>query len=307
MYSFLLGSLRPILKGLNLKSQLSVLSFLSSLCAATIILFAPPTAAEPISSASLEVMSYNIRTGKANDGLDAWPVRKARTAQMIKKYHPDLLGVQEALQFQIDDLLNELPDYTVVGAGRADGRDGNEFSAIMYNTKRLQLLRSDTFWLSDTPSVPGSTTWGNKITRVCTWAHFRDRKSGKFFYHFNAHLDHISQPSRENSAKLMIRRINEITPKDPVIMTGDFNAGETNPVISTIKSAGYRDTYRIFHPNEEIVGTTNGFQPTRQENKIDYIFIDEGWQATSGDIRDDKFDNRWPSDHLGVTATVQLK
>ncbi len=267
--------------------------------------------AAPVASAqataTLEVMTYNIRTGNARDGLDAWPVRKSRTLKLIQKHNPDLIGLQEAVNFQLADLQTSMSSYAVVGSGRADGRAGNEFSAIMYRTSRLQLLRSDTFWLSDTPEIPGTTHWGNKNLRVCTWAHFHDLKTDKFFFHFNTHLDHISQPSRQKSVALILKRIQGIKPIDDVIITGDFNAGEQNPIIESILGAGYRDSFRVLHPDETNVGTTTAFGKIRQPRKIDYIFIDDNWKVKAADIPDDKYDGRWPSDHLPVTATLLQK
>lgn len=276
--------------------------------------FAGPGTVVPAAAASagettspLEVMSYNIRTGNARDGLDAWDVRKERTVQLIRKYNPDLIGVQEAHNFQIADLQKAMPGYAVVGSGRGDGRAGNEFSAIMFDTARLQLLRSETFWLSDTPDTPGTSHWGNRIMRICTWAHFHDLKTGKFFYHFNTHFDHISQPSRVKSAELILKRSRNILPEDPVIITGDFNAGEDNPAIKAMLAGGYRDSFRVLHPDETNVGTTNAFRETRQPNKIDYIFIDNAWEVNAAKIPDDKINGRWPSDHLPVTATLIQK
>ncbi len=196
------------------------------------IIPASPTHASTVSvgetTAPLEVMTYNIRTGNARDGLDAWPLRKPRTLQIIQKYNPDLIGLQEAHNFQIADLQTSMTGYAVAGSGRDDGRAGGELSAIMYRTSRLQLLRSDTFWLSNTPDTPGTTHWGNQNIRICTWAYFHDLKTGKFFYIFNTHLDHISQPSREKSAALILDRINQFQPKEPVLITGDLNVEETN-------------------------------------------------------------------------------
>ncbi len=265
------------------------------------------TTASAQTSTPLEVMTYNIRTGKARDGLDAWAVRHPRTLQIIKKYNPDVIGLQEADNFQVADLQTSMPGYVVVGSGRKDGRTDGELSAILYRTARLQLLRSDTFWLSDTPDTPGTTHWGNIPYRVCTWAHFYDLKTRKYFYFFNTHLDHISQPSRTKSVALIIDRIRHMQPKEAVIITGDFNAAEQNPAISTIRTAGYRDSFRVLHPDETNVGTTNAFQEKRHSNKIDYIFIDDSWEVNAAKIPEDKIDNRWPSDHLPVTATLTQK
>lgn len=238
------------------------------------------------------------------DGSNAWPFRKDLVVKVIQKHQPELIGLQEALEIQITDLIKGLPQYAVVGTGRMNGRTGNEFNPIFYNTSRLQLLRSDTFWLSDTPEVPGSVHWDNKIVRICTWAYFLDLKTGKCFYHFNTHFDHIGQESREKSAELLVRKASQVKPRDSIVMTGDFNAGEKNRAIRAIRKAGFLDSFRVVNPHQKEVGTTTAFQQARHFDKIDYIFIDKGWTVKSSAILTDKFDDKWPSDHLPIIATL---
>jgi len=259
------------------------------------------------SGVPLNVMTFNIRYGKAKDGPDAWPLRKTRTFRILQKYKPDVVGMQEALWGQIQDIKKAMPSYGVVGVGREDGRIRGEFAPIMYNTGRLQLLRSDTFWMSETPDVPDTTSWGNYIVRICTWAYFYDLRSRRCFYQFNTHLDHISQLSREKSAAMILDRIKKVAPKDPVLVTGDFNSGEQNPAIDEMRKGGFRDTFRVLYPDLKIEGTTTAFKPRRQRDKIDYVFVDGAWNVEAAAIPDDKYDGRWPSDHLPVTAEVVLK
>ena len=121
------------------------------------------------------------------------------------------------------------------------------------------MRRSDTFWFSDTPAVVKSTSWGNRIERISTWAYFEDRE-GPAFYVFNVHLDHQSQPSRERSAALLLARIGALDPKAPVVVTGDFNAGENNPAARAMLAV-FRDSFRVLHPDDSEVGTFNGFKP----------------------------------------------
>lgn len=261
----------------------------------------PSLAPEP-----LKVMSYNIRYGTANDGEDRWEVRRPRTIALLKRESPDLIGLQEALDFQIDQIRTEMPYLASVGVGRDDGKAAGEHSAILYDTRRLQVLRSDTVWLSDTPTVPGSKHWGNGITRICTWAYFRDRATGAYFWHFNLHLDHISQPSREKSVQLLAQRVKDRGTNDPVLISGDFNVGEDNPVVAMVKEAGFEDSYRVKQPNVPNVGTFSAFKE-RGSEKIDYIFVGTGIDVLRSEIVLTKIDGHWPSDHCPVTATIQIK
>jgi endonuclease/exonuclease/phosphatase family metal-dependent hydrolase len=152
----------------------------------------------------LNVMTFNIRYNTSSDDKDAWPYRKDKVASQILFHEVQLLGVQEALHDQMTDLKERLPKFKYVGVGRDDGREKGEYSAIFYDTTRLQLLISQTFWLSETPTVAGSKGWDADITRIVTWAKFKDRKTKKIFFAFNTHFDHIGKEARRESAKIIL-------------------------------------------------------------------------------------------------------
>jgi endonuclease/exonuclease/phosphatase family metal-dependent hydrolase len=158
-----------------------------------------------VSSAShaqeFNVMTFNIRLNTKADSLNAWPYRKDKAASQILFHKVNILGVQEALHDQMMDLGQLLPQFKYTGVARDDGKTKGEYSAIFYDTTRLKLLESTTFWLSLTPEIPGSKSWDAAITRVVTWAKFRDIKSKKTFFVFNTHFDHIGKQARTESSK----------------------------------------------------------------------------------------------------------
>jgi endonuclease/exonuclease/phosphatase family metal-dependent hydrolase len=166
-------------------------------------------ASELAATRPLTVMTFNIRYGTAPDGVHSWSERRGLTFKVIGDYDPDVLGVQEALRFQLDQIAEQLTLFGEVGVGRDDGIAAGEYAAILYDTARLFLLEHGTFWLSDEPSSAGSMTWGNRFPRIVTWARFRDRAADAPFYVYNTHWDHESQPSRERSAALLLERIRE--------------------------------------------------------------------------------------------------
>ncbi|MFN2440613.1 MAG: endonuclease, partial [Chitinophagaceae bacterium] len=135
-----------------------------------------------VAAQDLQVMTFNIRLNIAIDSLNAWPYRKDKVASQILFHDVHLLGVQEALHDQMVDLKARLPKFKYVGGARDDGKEKGEYSAIFYDTTRLQALQSQTFWLSVTPEVPGSKSWDAAITRIVTWAKFKDHKTGKIFF-----------------------------------------------------------------------------------------------------------------------------
>jgi endonuclease/exonuclease/phosphatase family metal-dependent hydrolase len=257
-------------------------------------------------AAPLTVMSFNIRYGTADDGENHWLKRREQLFALLREQRADVVGLQEALHAQVEEILEAVPGYAYVGVGRSDGRQAGEFAAILYRTARLQARRSDTFWLSDTPGVVKSTSWGNQIERICTWAYFEDRE-GPAFYAFNVHLDHLSQPSRERSVALLLSRIEARDPRAPVVVTGDFNAGENNPAAVAMRES-FRDSFRVLHPDAGEVGTFNGFAFGRTSgDKIDFVFVEPGVEVLDAAIVRTSRGGRYPSDHFPVTARIRLR
>jgi endonuclease/exonuclease/phosphatase family metal-dependent hydrolase len=258
--------------------------------------------------APLTVMTFNIRYGTAKDGENQWTARRDFLMDVIREQAADVVGLQEALAFQIDEIAAAVPAFAVIGVGRDDGERKGEYAAILFRRDRLQVSDAGTFWFSDTPAVVASTSWGNRITRICTWARFVDR-DGRAFWHFNIHLDHESQPSRERSARLLRARIDERrTPQEPVIITGDFNAGEKNPAVAAITAGGgFVDTFRVKYPDERTVGTFNGFDPAKTDGeKIDYVFAPAASDVLRAAIVRTVRGGRVPSDHFSVVAHIRL-
>lgn len=252
----------------------------------------------------LKVMTFNIRYGTADDGENSWEYRKNNVVETIKNFNPVLLGLQEALQLQIDEILKQMPNYSYVGVGRDDGKSAGEHSCIFYLKDRFSVDSSSTFWFSETPNIVASKSWGNNITRICTWALFRDGLSGKSFYMFNVHLDHESQPSREKSAELLVKKIREKSL--PVILTGDFNCGEDNAAIKTILESELKDSYRKLHEKISNEGTFNSFKGETSGDKIDFIFVTKKFEVIKSEIVRTNFKGKFPSDHFPVTSILKL-
>jgi endonuclease/exonuclease/phosphatase family metal-dependent hydrolase len=258
--------------------------------------------------AALRVMTFNVRYGTAPDGPDAWPLRRPIALGVIADFGPAVLGLQEALRFQLDEIERALPVYGEVGVGRDDGAQAGEYAAILFDRRRLTLLEQGAFWLSDTPTVPGSMTWGNRFPRVVTWARFEDRVARATFYVFDTHWDHESQPSRERSARLMLERIAaRAAPGDPVLVTGDFNSGEDNPAFRALLASDLTETFRALHPSARDVRTFHAFKGDRRGDKIDAVLVSRQWRILDADIVHTSAGGRYPSDHFPVTATVVLR
>jgi endonuclease/exonuclease/phosphatase family metal-dependent hydrolase len=285
--------------------------------AAVVCTTEPLCGAQSQSSAAgtISVLSFNIRYGTANDGENSWSYRRELVFDVIREAAPDVIGTQEALWFQLDELLAAFPEYSKVGVGRDDGRIAGEFSAILFRPDRFEVTERGTFWFSNQPDVPGSIAfdWGAQLPRVCSWARLQDKQSGRSFYVFNVHLSSQSQEAREQSAVLLVERILARAQNDPIVVTGDFNAGEDNPAMVHLMGQGdathplkLHDSYRVLYPDATDVGTFNSFRGTRSGEKIDAVLISAGWEVTSAAILHTSRDGRYPSDHFPVVASLQI-
>ncbi len=253
------------------------------------------------SASKLKVMTFNIRYGTADDGDNKWENRKDIFFDVLKNQKADIIGLQEALKFQLDEIKARFPEYEQLGVGREDGKTKGEYSAILYLKKKFKADSTGYFWFSDTPEVPDSRSWGNNVTRICTWVLLKDISTGKSFYYYNLHIDHESQNSREKSAGLLLKRIDG---KKNVIITGDFNAGENNRAVKEIIEGGFEDSFRVLHPNEKDVNTYHAFKGTLTGDKIDYIFIRGTFKVNKAEIIRYNKEGKYPSDHFPVTAVL---
>ncbi len=272
-----------------------------------------PQSKEGGSELTVDVMSFNIRYPTKRDGKNQWVHRKELVCEVIRQQSPDVIGVQEAVRFQLDDLRAALPTYGEVGVGREGGAKG-EYSAVLYRADKFDVADSGTFWLSDTPEVP-SVHWGNNLFRICTWARLVHKNTGRAFFVFNTHLDHRSQPSREKSVRLIISRIANRTHQDGFVLMGDFNADEKSLEIAYLKGPQLAengnpiplvDTFRVLYPDAKEAGTSSGFAGRRNGRKIDFIMVTPQTKVLQASIVRTEKKGRYPSDHYPITARLRF-
>jgi endonuclease/exonuclease/phosphatase family metal-dependent hydrolase len=261
----------------------------------------------------LNAMTFNIRYNTAKDSMNAWPYRKDFLISQILFHEASIIGVQEALHDQVMDLLKGMPGYRYVGVGRDDGKEAGEYSAIFFDTGRVRILETKTFWLSPEPDVPGSKGWDAAITRIVTLAKFTDKRTGKSFFAFNTHFDHIGKIARRESATLLLRKINDIAGNAPVIVTGDFNSVPTDEPIRIITDQhnGMQliDSKSVSRsPHYGPSGTFNGFTSKETiENPIDYIFIKNRLLVLKHATLSQSWQGRFSSDHFPVFARLLIQ
>lgn len=259
-------------------------------------------------SQDLKVMTYNIRLSLESDKENSWNNRKDDALALMSYYHPDYFGVQEAVPQQMTDIKTTLTDYDYVGVGRDDGKNQGEYSAIFYDKNKLEVTKSGTFWLSETPEKP-SKGWDAAYNRVCTYAFFKIKKTGKQFLAMNLHFDHVGDVARVNSAKLILEKIKKLNPKNvPLTLTGDFNLTDDSEPIKIISKSLDNVFYHSKKTHYGPKGTFTGFDiNTIPQDRIDYIFV-KGFEVLSNRTINDRRENLlYPSDHFPILAEINFK
>jgi endonuclease/exonuclease/phosphatase family metal-dependent hydrolase len=255
----------------------------------------------------INIITYNIRYNTPNDGINAWPYRSEMVASLLRFHEAEIFGMQEALIGQITDIETQLPQMKHIGVGRDDGKEAGEFSPIFYDTNKFKLIDCGWFWLSETPQKPG-WGWDAHYNRICTWVKIKPKKGSQLLV-LNTHFDHQGDTARAESAKLILRKIDELNTKNlPVILMGDFNlTPETSP-IQYLKQHLTDSKAITLNPPYGPDGTFNGFDfNSKLPDRIDYIFVNKKVTVLKYAVLSDSKDNRYPSDHLPVFVRVKLK
>jgi endonuclease/exonuclease/phosphatase family metal-dependent hydrolase len=251
-------------------------------------------------------MSYNIRFNNPNDGVNAWPNRSENLIAMLRDINPQVLCMQEVLAGQLDDITTALPHFTALGAGRDDGKKAGEFVPVLFDKNRFRLIKSENFWLSETPEKPGKPGWDGACSRMVTWVKLIDKKTGDTLFVFNTHFDHVGKMARLNSARLLVRMTDSIAKNHPIIITGDFNATVNDTPNSIITGAGYKDSRLISTSNP--IGpeyTFTGFDKTKKPgDRIDFIYLKNTKPVKRYIVRDDSVNGYYLSDHLPVIIAL---
>ena len=260
------------------------------------------------SATSLSVMTFNMRYDNPEDGQNNWRFRRERIAGVIKAQEVDVLGTQELLSNQFDDLSGLLTGYQGVGVGRLDGAESGEYCAVFFRKDRFTLLDSGTFWLSETPEVVGSLGWDGACERIATWVVLRDRDGRELFF-IDTHLDHVGQVARDEGVSLLMKRIETLSGGRPVILMGDFNSEPGSSVVAHVQKDGVlRDAKAIAAQRSGTDWSFSDFGqiPEAERPLLDYIFVSGGIEAVRYEVLPDTFDGGYVSDHAPVMAVVKI-
>lgn len=260
-----------------------------------------------VSAQNYKILTYNIRYNNDADGENAWNVRKEKVTELLNFYDTDIFGIQEALQSQIEFIDSCLPKYQHLGVGRDDGKSKGEFSAIYFKKEKFEVIKTSSFWLSETPDTV-SIGWDAACIRICTYALLKDKITQKKFWVFNTHFDHIGVRAQKNSAGLVIKKIFELNKEDdPVILCGDFNMTPDKTPIKYISNILSDSKYLYKGNKDENEGSFNGFEFTKVvKDRIDYIFLNK-FNVLKYRILTDSYQCRYISDHLPVYCEISIE
>jgi endonuclease/exonuclease/phosphatase family metal-dependent hydrolase len=253
------------------------------------------------------LMTYNIRYANPNDGVNYWENRKEKLASLVQYYEPAFLGIQEGLLRQVEYLDSCLESFSYIGVGRDDGKQKGEFCALYYDTALFRVIIDSTFWLSETPHIP-SNGWDANLNRICTYGLFEHLETKARIWVMNTHFDHRGRQARENSARLVLKRIEELdTGNLPLVLMGDFNATPDDKPIQILTSKLSDGAAISQKPLYGPPGTSNGFREDEIVRRIDYLFTGNVRVLSYAHIDDRRDNNLHVSDHLPVLMEIDLR
>lgn len=265
----------------------------------------------------MKVMTCNIRCSTAGDGDDGWTFRKDFCCRVIHSHAPDVICLQEVREDQLTDFTAAFADFDAYGTADVPlGRD--PVNTLFFRRDVFQKVSAATFWLSETPQVPGSSSWDSACIRLAGWVHLSERTSGRDLVVVNTHLDHRSQAARERQAGVINTWSAAFDAGPPIILTGDMNCDRRNPAIESYKAAGWCDTYEAVHGGADPGYTFHFFRgvdyvpdPANDawwpvdQGKVDWIFTRGDVKVTGAEIVRDHENDRYPSDHFFVSADIE--
>lgn len=266
----------------------------------------------------LGVMTFNLRMNVAADGNDAWPHRVNAVVKTFLESEAAIIGTQELLPDMLQDLEHALPAYSWVGVPR---QPGDECNAIFYRNDYFRVLAHQTFWLSETPDVPSSRSWGTDLPRICTWVHFESISDPRLrLCVYNTHLDHINEHARVNGIQVVLDDIRRKVESGlgNIVMMGDFNDRPSSRAVKSVPvtpklsvdsgdSRGLAFVNAFDAMNLQAVGRTfHGFQGGVEGEPIDYIFVTPDIEVVRTTVLRHQIDGRYPSDHYPVLSRIRL-
>lgn len=261
----------------------------------------------------MKVATFNLRYDNPHDGVNSWAHRRQHVYDFVKEQELSVIGFQEVLVNQLQDLEANLPEYAFVGVGRDDGKTAGEYSPVAFLKDAYELLDGNTFWLAEDPDHIGMVSWDAALTRIATWVKLKDKSNGKEFMVVNTHFDHVGHEARKQSALLIIEKIKEIVGDNPAIVTGDFNVTDQSEAYKTITTNAFvlKDAHKVAREVTGLDYTFHNFGKISEDsdggNKIDFIFVTPQIEVLKSDVPSARVDSvLFLTDHNPHTAEIRF-
>lgn len=260
----------------------------------------------PVCAETLRVMSFNVRYPAKDDGPNRWEFRRDLLVRTILQKNPDIIGSQELFYEQGQYIVENAPEYVWFGISRR-GNQEDEHMGVFYKKDKFRLVDSGNFWLSETPEVPGSRSWGSSLPRMVTWGLFEIKASGRRFYFYNTHFQHTPQgvEARLHSAKLIAERISRLPKAVPLILTGDFNTAPGSEPYQVLE-AHLKDAWITAAKRSGPEGTGSRFTGFTGGRRIDWILYRGPFKVLETETVTYNENGRYPSDHYPVFAVFEF-
>lgn len=265
------------------------------------------------------VLSCNIRVALPEDETKGvgWPHRKDICIQVIKNQQPDIVGFQEVLRVQADDIRKAFPSFGLFGFDGPEmdahptGYHGIAKNPILFNKERYELLTGGTYWLSQTPLAAGSKSWETARARHANWVRLKERKTGKELRIVNLHLDHISDEAKKQQARMVAEESAQYPASFAQVLTGDFNSRFDSLVLASLRTSDWEESFETLHGQKEAGHTGHEFEGTAytkaaSKGRIDYIWYRGSIKPLQSKIIKDAIKGKFPSDHFFMLSDFEI-
>ncbi len=251
---------------------------------------------------NLRILSLNIRdSGSRKEFLS----RTDAITELVKSTDPDLIGVQELMDYMPEALPWLTETYGFYGKKR-NSFTADERCCVLYRKERFRLLDGKTFWLSKTPEVPGSRYPLSVFPRIVTIACMEDREDGSRFTFANTHLDHLLPDSRLRQCRVLSSLLHEHRSGSFLILTGDFNSTAADPGARILLEDPDLHLRNIADPDARssiknlIQSAASHYRP------IDLIMASDHLETVNAHLCSSMYCGKYPSDHMPLSAELSI-
>lgn len=256
---------------------------------------------------NLCLISSNIRFDNPADGVNAWPYRRVLLTEMLLQHQPDIIATQEGRHIQLKDFESLLQNYELIESHRSWIKE-RMYPTFFVRKDAFEVSGSDDVWLSETPEIPGSVSFGSAFPRLMTWMKIRPKNSETHFLFVNTHLDHVKKETRLDQIKVLSEETRKLLDANSrLVIMGDFNDSPDSEVRGVLESSfpQLQDAWKKFNSIEET--SHHAFSGECQNgSRIDWVLVDKKISVENCFLEKKSIAGKYPSDHFPVICKIKL-